>query len=213
MKTYLSFSLLVLSFALFLSGCDTFQSSTKHDEITEMRSGLSEELVHVKQEINSLKGQIDELQYKIDKISHSQSQQSSELNSTLKNWKAESQNDVEERVAGIESKIHALEKKQAQDKTELHNKTNIIVEEVSKENKELRKQIESLKKSPLTKTSPAVLQSDSTKDGYYTVEQGDTLVKIAQRHGISLKSLMEINNITDANSIRIGQKLIIPQKK
>jgi LysM repeat protein len=46
--------------------------------------------------------------------------------------------------------------------------------------------------------------------GTYTVQTGDTLYDIAQRFGVSVDELMEANEITDAASLSIGQKLVIP---
>jgi len=46
--------------------------------------------------------------------------------------------------------------------------------------------------------------------GTYTVQAGDTLYDIAQRFGVSLDELMQANQITDAASLSIGQKLVIP---
>jgi LysM repeat protein len=45
----------------------------------------------------------------------------------------------------------------------------------------------------------------------YTVKSGDTLGGIASRYKISLASLMAANSITNANSIQVGQVLIIPK--
>lgn len=187
----------------FLNGCVSLDSSAKQDEVAQMRSSVSQDIINLKHEINSLKGRLDELQYKIDKISQLQSQQSNELNATLKQWRKETQNDAQKTISDIETNLQLLEKKQAQDIKGLGEKDKIIIEEVSKENTELRRQIESLRKT----------SSYVREEGYYTVNEGDTLSKIAQMSGISLKSLMEANGITDPNSIRKGQKLIIPQKK
>ncbi|MGD9782505.1 MAG: LysM peptidoglycan-binding domain-containing protein [Kiritimatiellia bacterium] len=49
-------------------------------------------------------------------------------------------------------------------------------------------------------------------DGY-VVKPGDALSKIAAAHGVKTKDLMAANNITDANKIRAGQKLVIPGAK
>jgi LysM repeat protein len=46
--------------------------------------------------------------------------------------------------------------------------------------------------------------------GQHTIRAGETLTTIAARYGISVKTLMETNRITDANSIREGQKLTVP---
>lgn len=44
----------------------------------------------------------------------------------------------------------------------------------------------------------------------YVVQSGDTLGGIAQRFGISLQTLMDANNITDANLLDVGMTLSIP---
>lgn len=44
----------------------------------------------------------------------------------------------------------------------------------------------------------------------YTVERGDTLGGIARDHGVSLRSLIDANDIADPNLIRPGQVLVIP---
>ena len=46
--------------------------------------------------------------------------------------------------------------------------------------------------------------------GTYTVQADDTLYDIAERFGVSVEALMEANEITDAASLSIGQKLVIP---
>ena len=47
-------------------------------------------------------------------------------------------------------------------------------------------------------------------NGSYTVQAGDTLSGIAQKHHISTAALSKANGITNANSLQIGQKLVIP---
>ncbi len=44
----------------------------------------------------------------------------------------------------------------------------------------------------------------------YTVVSGDTLSSIAKRYGITLRELIEANDIQNPNLIRVGQKLAIP---
>lgn len=44
----------------------------------------------------------------------------------------------------------------------------------------------------------------------YVVKAGDSLSKIAVKHGVNFRELAELNQITDPNKIRIGQKLILP---
>ena len=41
----------------------------------------------------------------------------------------------------------------------------------------------------------------------YTVRSGDTLYKIARRHGTTVQRLCQLNGITENTTLRIGQKL------
>ena len=49
-------------------------------------------------------------------------------------------------------------------------------------------------------------------DKTYIVKSGDTLTKIAQQHGTTVPKLKKHNNIANANLIRIGQVIKIPQE-
>ena len=47
----------------------------------------------------------------------------------------------------------------------------------------------------------------------HTVQPGQNLALIAQHHGTSVRTLQQINNIRNANFIRVGQRLLLPQPK
>lgn len=49
------------------------------------------------------------------------------------------------------------------------------------------------------------------QEGSYQVQRGDTLYDISRNLGVSLKNLMEANDISSPSKIRPGLKLIIPQ--
>lgn len=73
-------------------------------------------------------------------------------------------------------------------------------------------------KSTNNKTTPKKVdppKPDKPKYDYvfYTVEKGDFLSKIAEKHKISTQDIMKANNLKDANKIFLGQKLKIPVKK
>ena len=62
-------------------------------------------------------------------------------------------------------------------------------------------------REPDPKPAPAPAGS-----GFYVVQSGDILGRIAQRHGVSTKALADANGIADPSRIRIGQKLKIPPR-
>ncbi len=67
---------------------------------------------------------------------------------------------------------------------------------------------------PAEKSSAKAVAKESSASGNtYVVKAGDALSKIAVLHGVKSKDLMAANNITDANKIRVGQKLVIPGAK
>ena len=69
--------------------------------------------------------------------------------------------------------------------------------------------------SPLDTSKPVRQAAPSTTNtigsDQYTVVSGDTLNRIAYKHGVTVEALKAANNIKTSN-IRIGQKLVIPSK-
>jgi LasA protease len=70
-------------------------------------------------------------------------------------------------------------------------------------------------------TVPAVIEATGLSDvgslpeptpppQVYIVQPGDTLTAIAQRYGCDLDALIQANNITDPNTLQVGQKLEVP---
>jgi LysM repeat protein len=58
--------------------------------------------------------------------------------------------------------------------------------------------------------SPSPSPSPTPTQRTYTVKSGDTLISIARRFSVTTTAIAQLNNITNANSIRVGQVLKIP---
>ena len=57
-----------------------------------------------------------------------------------------------------------------------------------------------------SKKAPKVVAS-SEKKSYYTVKKGDTLGKIAKRHGTTVATLCKLNGIKANKTLKVGQKI------
>jgi len=56
------------------------------------------------------------------------------------------------------------------------------------------------------------LASTSKKTVTHTVKAGDTVWALAQKHGTSVKAIIDANGLKSSALIHVGQKLLIPQK-
>lgn len=57
---------------------------------------------------------------------------------------------------------------------------------------------------------PPPMKTSVAAENVYVVKSGDMLSKIAVAHNVNQRELAELNQITDPNKIRVGQKLILP---
>lgn len=68
--------------------------------------------------------------------------------------------------------------------------------------------------APTAAAPPHPAQPESGPSDYaHTVQDGQTLDIIAQRHGTTVEALQQLNHIPDANFIRAGQRLRLPQSQ
>jgi peptidoglycan endopeptidase LytF len=64
--------------------------------------------------------------------------------------------------------------------------------------------------TPTPTPSPEPTPEAEVVDQSYRVQSGDTLIRIAAKFGVTTSALQQLNNISNPNSIRIGQVLKIP---
>lgn len=63
---------------------------------------------------------------------------------------------------------------------------------------------------PPAPIEPAPAMMPPLEGQTYKVQPGDSLSKIASRAGVTVRELVELNNIKDPNKIRVGQTLVLP---
>lgn len=56
-------------------------------------------------------------------------------------------------------------------------------------------------------------QTSSSRGIHYVVKENDSLWKIANTYGVSVKEIMKRNRIYSPNELRIGQKIFIPKRQ
>jgi len=64
---------------------------------------------------------------------------------------------------------------------------------------------------PVTPTATATPTATPTPI-IYAIQQGDTLLDVASKFGVSASDIQEVNGITDPRLLQIGQELIIPAR-
>jgi LysM repeat protein len=58
-------------------------------------------------------------------------------------------------------------------------------------------------------SAPAPVSAPSSGGTSYVVKKGDNLTRIAAVHGTTVSAIMQLNGLTNANSIQVGQTLVI----
>jgi LysM repeat protein len=84
---------------------------------------------------------------------------------------------------------------------------------LSEENEETAKAMATRSVQPATSTSTSTQVAPATPTpaaGTYTIKEGDIPLTIAEQFGVSIEALLEANDITDPNSLKVGQVLVIP---
>ena len=85
---------------------------------------------------------------------------------------------------------------------DLLGRIEIILEEVTNENRRLRQDLDALRESVA-----------SMATGYtHEVQRGETLAAIAAQYGVTVADIVQANGITNPNVISVGQELVIPAR-
>ncbi len=66
--------------------------------------------------------------------------------------------------------------------------------------------------APKTVAKSKKVAADLPADRMYVVKSGDSLERIGRRYGVSSKAIARENNILESKTLRIGEKLRIPEK-
>lgn len=92
------------------------------------------------------------------------------------------------------------------------------IRQLEEENSRLKSLMGTASTTPVARTAPATdapvpaVAEKAAAPSYGTVRAGDTLSKIAKRHGTTPETLSKLNKLKNPSLIRPGQKLLLPGK-
>ncbi len=182
------------------SGCGTGGLAVKkdvweaQDDFERRQAGLSEKVLQLEGRITAVEDEMAVLRHAIDDLSKQITDVDGELSRGLEAVRGgQQQLGIE-----LEGKVRDVDQERQSDRDDLLRRFQIMLEEVTKENKSLREDLEAIKSAVST--------------GYsHTVQRGETLASIAAKYGVTVQEIAAANNITNPNLIAVGQELFIPQ--
>jgi len=136
----------------------------------------------------------------------------------------------EEKISSAKNKIETIARKESftEEKTEIKKihvvKSGDTISSISKFysiNKDLIIKLNNLKDENYIFVGQNLIISESTENftkqsdlinNYHIVQSGENLTEISNKYNLKVIDLIEINNLNNPNSIKVGQKLIIRQK-
>ena len=119
------------------------------------------------------------------------------------------------RFEGVELRVASLEKKEQeleQSMAEADRSKTLLTQQYTTLNQRLESLQKAKKVVPAKSKALAVSQKKPStlgKKRFHEVRSGDTLYRIANKYGISVKELCRLNNIGQNTIIQPGQKLVV----
>ncbi|MDD5644199.1 MAG: LysM peptidoglycan-binding domain-containing protein [bacterium] len=162
----------------------------------EVQARIGEEIGAINRKIENLEESVGVLNERADISLAKSSGAEIELRNSLK--------EIADELAALKKEVGKLNLLYSSLEKKLDAKIAAVVNEVAAENEEIRKEIKAVKSA---KSRTADQAGDT-----HTVKSGETLSAIAKSYGVTIVSLMEANDISDPNMIKIGDRIVIPKQ-
>lgn len=169
------------------SGCETYGTQRRKQSMQ-----VREDVLVVQEDNRRLGGRIESLEIEIDRLRQELNRATAEASNAAR---AEVQS-LDARVDGLERSIQDLDRKRQADKEE-------IVDTLSKKITQVMQSSAPRGSSRRRSSSEYVYE--------HVVKGGETLSEISAAYGVSVKAIMDENNISNPNMLRAGQVLYIPE--
>lgn len=196
--------LLAAALGLSLTGCGTGGLAVKRDvweaeeEFSRGQASLSEKVLYMEGRIAALEEETGAIRYQLDQISG----QLSGLDTDFSRGLEAVRDGQQELGVELEKRIRTVDSGRQEDRDDMMRRMEIVLEEVTSENRRLREDVDALR------TSVASMATGYTHE----VKRGETLAQIAQQYGVTLADIVQANAISDPNIIAVGKVLTIPAR-
>ena len=166
--------------------------------MTRKSAWTDEQVKDIEQEISQLRAENEALRVRMDDVTDRLSALGDEVGGRFTELQAADKR-VSDEAREAAQRADAVRLNSGQDKEALLQRMNVILDEVVKENKQLRGRIEALE------------TSGGGGGGTHTVRPGDTVASIAAKYGTTPQAIVRANDLPDADHISVGQQLTIPR--
>jgi LysM repeat protein len=185
-----------------ITSCGTGGLAVKRDvweaeeEFSRRQAGLSEKVLYMEGRIGALEEETAAIRYQLDQISS----QLSGLNTDFSRGLEAVRDGQQELGTELERRIQTVDSGRQEDRDAMMRRMEIILDEVTAENRRLREDVDALR------TSLASMATGYTHE----VKRGETLAAIAQQYGVTVADIVAANGISNPNVIAVGKVLTIP---
>ena len=196
--------LLAVALGLSLTGCGTGGLAVKRDvweaeeEFSRGQASLSEKVLFMEGRIAALEEETGAIRYQLDQISG----QLSGLDTDFSRGLEAVRDGQQELGVELEKRIRTVDSGRQEDRDDMLRRMEIVLEEVTSENRRLREDVDALR------TSVASMATGYTHE----VKRGETLAQIAQQYGVTVADIVQANAISNPNIIAVGKVLTIPAR-
>lgn len=190
---------LLFVMCLVVSGCGTGGLAVKkdvwdaQDDFERRQAALSEKVLQMDNRITAIEEENAAQRHQMGEMS----KQLSELDTDFGRGVEALRAGLEQLGIELEGRIRSVDTSREADREDVIERMQIILDEVTAENRRLRAEIESVRSAVAT-------------GGTHTVERGETLASIAAKYGVTVADIAATNGISNPNLIAVGQELVIP---
>ncbi len=193
-------ALLCLSVGLTLSGCGTGGLAVKRDvweaeeNFSQRQASLSEKMLQIDGRLTAVEDEIAAMKTVNAGLSGRIASLEAEFGRGLEAVRS----GQEQLGIELEGRIRDVDSGREADRDDLLARMQIVLEEVTRENAQLRADI-------------SALQSQVGSGYEHEVKSGETLASIASQYGVTVNAIIRENKLTNPDVINVGQKLFIPR--